>query len=1296
MYEEIVYGPKDAVPLASNNHEAIVIEVITCNYKVKKVYIDNGSAIDVLYYKTFKELQLEDKQLIPVRTPLIGFAGPPVRPEGMITLTITIGESPKCRTISVNFAVVKEPSSYNMILGRPTLNALRAVCSTLHLSMKFPTPDGVAEVLGDPEVARACYIATLKGKEKLVAQTVLLELWEPIEKEERLETDESLVEVPICLERPDRVVRVGSGLNEPARRALESLLEEYEEIFAWSADDMPGVPPELAVHKLHVDPNARPVKQKKRNFAPERNEIVKEEVGKLLEAKIVKEIYYPTWLANPVLVKKEDRAWRMCVDFTDLNKACPKDCYPLPHIDQLVDSTIGCEIFCFLDAFKEYHQIALDEEDKEKTAFITEYGTYCYTTMPFGLKNAGATYQRLVNKLFKNQIGRNMEVYVDDMLVKRRTQEQFVNDLREIFDVLRSSRMRLNPKKCTFGVRSGKFLGYMISKDGVRANPDKVKAIMDMAPPRNIKEVQRLAGRMAALSRFLSKSAVRGSPSSGPCEEVPSLSGPRVPASIRRAKSPHRSVASLDLSRTRRDLIYLSSSRGGGNQCGASSGRRQDPEARILCQPSPAGREPRYASIERYVLALVHAARKLRSYFQAHPVVVMTDQPLKQILSKPDASGRMVRWAVELSEYDLSYQPRTAIKAQALADFIAEGVSFGPRESQVERTRDTAKAKQVGEAVEVAQTSKAQDAAEASQAGKAAQVEQATKTSEAKQTIDAVEAEGPAKVGQATRESQAKRIGDAAEAEQAKEAVEIEQATGKVDQTIPTWTLFVDGSSSQEGCGAGLLLTSPMGDELAYALRFDFRASNNESEYEALVAGMVIARKLGAESIEVYSDLQLIVNQVGGSYEVKEEPLRRYVAKVHELRAQFKLFTLEQVPRSQNKRADALSKLASTSVGTLNKEVLVEVVRNRAYDQVDAAVIQVVSSWMDPLVRYLANGELPSSRVEARRILLKSRGYEFSNGVLYKKSYLRPWLRCVTPGEGEYILRELHEGICGNYVGPRVLAKKGMLSGYYWPTIFLDSAELVARCKSCQLHAPIHHAPTQEMAPLQSPWPFFQWGIDLMGPFLRAPGGYEHVVVAVDYFTKWVEAELLTTISSRSVQKFLWRNIDYPAWFEDADGVRSSWVLDELPTILWAYRTTPRTATQETPFVLTYGAEAVIPAEIGVPSGRVQNFIAQDNEDELRLNLDLLEGRREEAAILLTLVARYYNARVRPLSFKPGDLVLRKNSVSRLQGTGKLDPNWEGPYVVKEADRAGYCKLTHLSGEEVPRTWHNSNLRIFR
>ena len=243
------------------------------------------------------------------------------------------------------------------------------------------------------------------------------------------------------------------------------------------------------------------------------------------------------------------------------------------------------------------------------------------------------------------------------------------------------------------------------------------------------------------------------------------------------------------------------------------------------------------------------------------------------------------------------------------------------------------------------------------------------------------------------------------------------------------------------------------------------------------------------------------------------------------------------------------------------------------------------------------------------------------------------------------------------------------------------------------------------MVPLQSPWPFFEWGIDLVGPFSRAPVGYEHLVVAIDYFTKWVEAEPLNTISSRSIQKFLWRNIVYQfsiprvlvldngrqfadsslqSWCSEfgirqhftsigqpqingqienvnrtilhglktrIESARTGWI-DDLPTFFWACRTTSRTATQETPFVLTYRAEAVISAKIGMLSGRVQNFIAQDNEDELRFNLDLLKQRREEAAIRMAKykgqVARHYNARVRHLSFISGDLVLRKNAVSRI------------------------------------------------
>ena len=216
-------------------------------------------------------------------------------------------------------------------------------------------------------------------------------------------------------------------------------------------------------------------------------------------------MYYPEWLANVVLVKKANEKWRMCVDFTDLNKACPKDSFPLSRIDQIVDSTAGHKLLTFMDAFSGYNQIKMAEEDQEKTAFITSQGLYCYKVMPFGLKNAGATYQRLVNKMFSQQIGRNMEVYVDDMLVKNKEELTHLDDLKETFSTLKKYQMKLNPSKCVFGVVSGKFLGFMVSQRGIEVNLEKVRAIINMASPKTVKDVQKLTGRIVALNRFVSR-----------------------------------------------------------------------------------------------------------------------------------------------------------------------------------------------------------------------------------------------------------------------------------------------------------------------------------------------------------------------------------------------------------------------------------------------------------------------------------------------------------------------------------------------------------------------------------------------------------------------------------------------------------------------------------------------------------------------------------------------------------------------------------------------------------------------
>nr|GEX83728.1 reverse transcriptase domain-containing protein [Tanacetum cinerariifolium] len=264
-------------------------------------------------------------------------------------------------------------------------------------------------------------------------------------------------------EQKDHSARMLNGFRTRStvegRKELCGLLRRHLDEFAWKAADMTGVPRYIAEHRLNVREGCLPVRQKKKGQAPERNKAISEEVKKLVEADIMKEFHYHSWLSNPVMVKKHDDSWRMCVDFKDLNKACPKDGYPLPKIDWKVESLCGYPYKCFLDAYKGYHQIKMAEEDEEKTAFITSQGIFCYSKMPFGLKNAGGTYQRLVDKAFQKQIGRNL---------------------------------KLNPKKYAFGMREGTFLGYKVDANGLRVSPDKVKAVLDLPSPKCLKDVQKL------------------------------------------------------------------------------------------------------------------------------------------------------------------------------------------------------------------------------------------------------------------------------------------------------------------------------------------------------------------------------------------------------------------------------------------------------------------------------------------------------------------------------------------------------------------------------------------------------------------------------------------------------------------------------------------------------------------------------------------------------------------------------------------------------------------------------------
>ena len=205
-----------------------------------------------------------------------------------------------------------------------------------------------------------------------------------------------------------------------------------------------------------------------------------------------------------MVVPKKGGKWRVCVGYTDLNDACPKDSFPLPHIDQIVDASSGHGMLSFLDAFSSYHQIPMYPPDAEKTTFITLHGLLCYNVMLFGLKNARTTYQRLVTKMFRPLLGKTMEVYIDDMLVMSKKRPDHTTHLQEAFDLLRAYDMKLNPLKCAFGVSVGRFLGFMVTQRGIESNLAQLKAILESLAPSSRKGVQQLTERLAALRRFIS------------------------------------------------------------------------------------------------------------------------------------------------------------------------------------------------------------------------------------------------------------------------------------------------------------------------------------------------------------------------------------------------------------------------------------------------------------------------------------------------------------------------------------------------------------------------------------------------------------------------------------------------------------------------------------------------------------------------------------------------------------------------------------------------------------------------
>ncbi|XP_071739707.1 uncharacterized protein [Rutidosis leptorrhynchoides] len=658
-----------------------------------------------------------------------------------------------------------------------------------------------------------------------------------------------------------------------------------------------------------------------------------------------------------------------------------------------------------------------------------------------------------------------------------------------------------------------------------------------MVSPRTKKEVQSLNGKLATLSRFLSKVAERSLPFFQVLKASMGKSfdwTPEAENAFQEMKAFIKTLPTLTAPVPGETLtVYLAAGAEAISSVLVAERDGTQMPVYFVSKVLQHG-EVNYNPVEKLVYALVHTVRRLRRYFQAHHILVLTDTPIKQVLSKPEISGRMEKWAIELGEHEISYALRNAIKGQIMADFMVEFINF--------------------------------------------------------------------------------------------------ETSTVANETVPqniTWELHTDGASSSDGGRCRLytdILTSPTGEEHTYALRFAFSVSNNEAEYEALLSGLRIAEKMGITALKVAVDSQLVANQLNGTFEARDPAMQKYLKLAEELANKFDSFSITQVPRSMNKNADALSKLASLTFNHFPKDVWVEV----------AAPFEEVNTWMNPIVNYLKDGTLPSDSVTTKKIRMKAPMYVIRDGVLYKKSFLGPLLRCVGPQEAETVIREVHEGTCGMHSGFRIVVGKIMHLGYYWPSMYRDTSDVIKNCLSCQRHAPQIHALSHELIP----------------------------------------AKPLKSITGRQIVNFIWEEIvcrfgvpheifsdnekqfahdPFRAW-DIVSGIRGrldtdrkGWE-DELPMVLWAFRTTPKGSNHETPFSLVYGSEAVIPAEIAVPTQRVTEFNEEANMVQLRENIDLLEERRCIAAINEVAnkqkIAKYYNRRVRERSFRPGDYVWCNNNAS--------------------------------------------------
>ncbi|XP_070017006.1 uncharacterized protein [Nicotiana sylvestris] len=543
-------------------HRRVLMKILNEAHVPDKITVNHSEKIASKIFKVNK-ITFSDDELSMEGTEHNRALYLMVKCEDSVVSRVLVDNGSRPVEFTMEFQVLDVVVSYNLLLGRPWIHAAKAVPSSLHQMVKLKWDRQEIVVHGDEDMS-ACndtivlFIEAEDDKGPWVYKTFETVFVEKIPEGKcipgpKLSSASAMVAnemlkngfVPgkglgsslqgiVHLVRPsgnsstfglgfmptekdvkrvknlkqkDDVMetKISVHLELQVKEEIIKTLFDYKDVFAWSYNVMPGLSTNLVVHKLPTDPAFPPVKKNLRKFKTDMSVKIKEEITKQLTTKVIRVTRYPTWLANVVPVPKKDGKTRFCVDCRDLNKASPKDDFPLPNINILIDNCAKHEIGSFVDCYAGYNQILMDEEDTEKTAFITPWGTYCYRVMPFGLKNAGATYMRAMPTIFHDMIHKEIEVYIDDVIIKSKKQSDHVKDLRMFFQRLRRYNLKFNPAKCAFGVPSGKLLGFVVNRRGIELDPSKIKAIQELSPSKNKIEVMSLLGRLNYISRFIAQ-----------------------------------------------------------------------------------------------------------------------------------------------------------------------------------------------------------------------------------------------------------------------------------------------------------------------------------------------------------------------------------------------------------------------------------------------------------------------------------------------------------------------------------------------------------------------------------------------------------------------------------------------------------------------------------------------------------------------------------------------------------------------------------------------------------------------